>query len=139
LVLHGAKVRQQLIVFDQIVSQLELTAMATKLSGVYSGLTGAQILEKSSGSPAIERLVTDCLVKLMEDEDNREAEDSYLDGLHFTLSQPEFAHNRWLAQTLTELIEQRSLLRSIISSGVSGRGVQVIMTLLPKSGKSLPK
>jgi heat-inducible transcriptional repressor len=127
LILHGAKVRQQLIVFDQVVSQPELTVLANKLSDIYSGLTGDQIQEKDEELTAIERQVTDYLVRLMEAEDNRGSEDSYLDGLHFTLNQPEFTHNRWLAQTLTELIEQRSLLRSIASSGLGGRGVQVII------------
>lgn len=127
LVLRGAKVRQQLIVFDQVVSQSELTTLANKLSDIYAGLTGAQIQEKNGQLSAIERQITDCIVKLMQAEDNREADDSYLDGLHYTLNQPEFANNRWLAQTLTELIEQRVLLRNIVSSVLSSDSVQVII------------
>ena len=127
LVLRGAKVRQQLITFDQAVSQGELTVMAARLSDIYSGVTGSQIATKNSGLSAAEQQLTDSVIKLMEAEDNQEHEDSYLDGLHFTLNQPEFANNRWLTQTLTELIEQRNLLKSIIPSRLTGKGVQVII------------
>ncbi|MEK7354605.1 MAG: heat-inducible transcriptional repressor HrcA, partial [Chloroflexota bacterium] len=127
VVLRGAKVRQQLVTFDQAVSQQELTVIANKLSDTYSGVTGSQILTKKSGLSITEQQVTDCVVKLMEAEDNQEHDDSYIDGLHFTLNQPEFAHNRFLAQTLTELIEQRNLLKSIVPSLPTGKGVHVII------------
>ena len=127
LVLRGAKVRQQLITFDQVTSQSELTVMASKLSDIYSGLTSSQILDKGTGLSSAEQQITDCLVKMMEAEDNQEHEEPYLDGLHFTLNQPELTHNHWLTQTLMELIEQRNLLRSIIPSPLTGKGVQVII------------
>ena len=127
VVLRGAKVRQQLVTFDQAVSQQELTAIANKLSDVYSGVTASQILTKNSGLSATEQQITDCVVKLMEAEDDQEHDDSYIDGLHFTLNQPEFAQNRWLAQTLTELIEQRNLLKNILPSRPTGKGVHVII------------
>ncbi|MFC2005268.1 heat-inducible transcriptional repressor HrcA [Chloroflexota bacterium] len=127
LVLRGAKVRQQLITFDQVISQPELTVMANKLSAIYADLTSSQILAKNTSLSLVEQQITDCLTKLMEAEDNQEYEEPYLDGLHFTLNQPELAHNRWLAQTLTELIEQRNLLSSIVPSKLTGKGVQVII------------
>ena len=127
VVLRGAKVRQQLVAFDQVVSQQELTVIANKLSDVYSGVTASQIAAKSSGFSAVEQQIADCVVKLMEAEDDQQHDDSYIDGLHFTLNQPEFAHNRWLAQTLTELIEQRNLLKSIIPSRPACKGVHVII------------
>lgn len=126
LVLSGAKVRQQLITFDQIISQLELTAIANKLSAAYSGLTGSQILVQDTGLSFTEQQVTDCLVKVMETEDGQEYEEHYLDGLHFMLNQPEFARgHRMLA--LMELIEHRNLLRTIIPQGMGNYGVQVII------------
>ena len=62
----------------------------------------------------------------MQAEDEQEYEEPYLDGLHFMLSQPEFAHSqRMLA--LMELVEQRNLLRTIIPHKLGYRGVQVII------------
>jgi len=127
LVLSGAKVRQQLIVFDQIMSQQELTAIDNKLSTVYSGLTSSQILAKETGLYPTEQKITDCLVELMEDEDSQGYEEPYLDGLHLTFNQPEFTHSHQMALTLMELIEQRSLLKSIIPSEITSGKVQVII------------
>jgi heat-inducible transcriptional repressor len=127
LVLRGAKVRQQLITFDGAVTQPELAALANKLSDSYSGLTSSQILAKNGSPEANEQQVSDSVLKLMEMEDNQGHDESYFDGLHFTLNQPEFSHNSLLVQTLMELIEQRSLLKNIEPSRSDEKGVQVII------------
>lgn len=127
LVLRGAKVKQQLITFDQIISQPELTAIANKLNAAYSGLASFQISTKGTKLLAIEQQVTDCSVKMMKTEDSQRYEESYLEGISYTLSQPEFARNRRLALVLVELVEQRALLRSILPPKVSSGKVQVII------------
>ncbi|MDP6126924.1 MAG: heat-inducible transcriptional repressor HrcA [Dehalococcoidales bacterium] len=127
LVLRGAKVRQQLVNFDRIVFQDELTVMANMLNDIYAGLTGSQITDKNSGLTFDQQQITECLLDLMEAEDSQEFQDPYLDGLHFTLNQPELTQNHWLVQTLTELIEQRNLLSSILTSRPTSRGVHVII------------
>ncbi|MBI4283857.1 MAG: heat-inducible transcription repressor HrcA [Chloroflexi bacterium] len=127
LVLSGAKLRQQLITFDHVIFQLELTAIANKLSAAYSGLTSSQILAKESGLSPTEQQITDCAVKVMAGKDNEEYETPCLDGLHLTLNQPEFAHNRRMMLTLMELVEQRSLLKSIIPLELASNRVQVII------------
>jgi len=107
LVLHGAKVKQQLITFDQVISQLGLTAIANKLNAAYSNLTSSQILAKGIELSPTEEQLTDCLVKIMH-------------------SQPEFAHSqRMLA--LMELVEHRNLLRAIIPHKLAGHEVRVII------------
>jgi len=126
LVLSGTKIRQQLITFDQIISQSELTAIANKLSASYSGLTSSQILTNGKGLSSTEQQLTDCLVKVMQTEDDQEYEEHHLDGLHFMLNQPEFAHGQRML-TLMELVEQRSLLRSIVPPGLISNRVQVII------------
>jgi heat-inducible transcriptional repressor len=128
VVLDGARVRQQLISFAQAVSQEKLTIMATKLSSVFAGRNSAQIGAKdTTGLSLTEQKLADCLVKIMETEDEREYAEPYLDGLHFMLSQPEFARDQHLALSLMEMIEQRSLMRSIIPPKFTGRNVQVII------------
>jgi heat-inducible transcriptional repressor len=126
LVLSGAKVREQLITFDQIISQPRLTATADKLTAAYSGLTVSQILAKGTGLSSIEQQITDCLVKVMEAEDDRQYEEHYLDGLHFMLNQPEFARNQRIL-TLMELVERRNLLKSIVPPEPTCYDVQVII------------
>ena len=126
LILQGARIKQQLITFDQVISQTELTAIANKLNAIYSGLTSSQISAKGIGLPPNEQQITDCLLKIMDAEDEQEYEEPYLAGLHFMLGQPEFAHSqRMLA--LMELAEHRNLLRIIIPQGLSSRWVQVVI------------
>ena len=126
LILSGATVRQQLITFDQVISQQELTTIANKLSVTYAGLTDSQVLAKGSELSPIEQQMTDCLVKIMADEADRRYEEPYLDGLHFVFNQPEFAHSQRML-TLMELVEQRNLLRSILPLQLTGNRVQVII------------
>ena len=126
LVLSGAKVRQQLITFDQTIFQSEPMAIANKLSAAYSGLTVLQILAKGTGLSSTEQQITDCLVRVMAAEDNQEHEEHYLDGLHFILNQPEFAHNQRIL-ALMELVEQRHLLKSIVPPEITSNMVYVII------------
>jgi len=126
LVLSGANVRQKLITFGQTISQAELTAITNKLITAYSGLTSSQISAKSTDLSSIEQQITNCLVRLMEDENAQEYEEHYLDGLHFILNQPEFTHSQRML-TLMELVEQRSLLKSIIPPRLTGNRVQIVI------------
>ena len=126
LVLRGARVKQQLITFDQVISQPELTAIANKLNAVYSGLTHPQILAKDMELPPTEQQLTDCLVNMMQAEDEREYEEPYLGGWHFMLNQPEFTHSHRM-RALMELVEHRNLLRVITPPELASHGVQIII------------
>ncbi|UCG10814.1 MAG: heat-inducible transcription repressor HrcA [Dehalococcoidia bacterium] len=126
LVLRGAKLKQQLITFDQVTTQSELSAVANKLNVDYADLTRPQILARTTQLPALEQGITDCLAKMMQAVDEQEYEEPYLDGLHFIINQPEFAHSQRLL-SLMELIEQRNLLKTILPSRLAGQGVQIII------------
>ena len=128
VVLHGARVKQKLITFDQAVSQQTLTVISNKLNTAYSGLTSRQIdaKEKEMELSALEQQVTDYLLEIMRAEDSQEYEEPYLDGWHFMLNQPEFSHSDRM-RTLMELVEQRNLMKVIIPEGMSQHMVHVII------------
>jgi len=126
LVLRGARVKQQLITFDQMAPQPKLTAIANRLNTAYSGLARSQILAKGIKLSSVEQQLTDCLVKMMQAEDEQKPEEPYLDGLHFMLNQPEFAHKQRIL-SLIELVDHRNLLSIIAPEAVTHRGVQVII------------
>lgn len=126
LVLLGARVKQQLITFDQAISQPGLTTMANRLNAAYTGLAGSQISAKDIVLSPAEKLLTEVLVKVMQTEDDLEYEKPYLEGLHFMLNQPEFSQGRRLL-ALMELVEHRSLLKAVIPPGLGSQGVQVII------------
>ena len=126
VVLHGAKVKQKLITFDQAVLQPTLTIISNKLNTAYSGLTSQQISAKDIELSPLEQQVTDHLIEIMQAEDSQEYEEPYLDGWHFMLNQPEFRHSDRM-RTLMELVEQRSLLKVIVPEGLSQHAVHVII------------
>ncbi len=126
LVLRGAKVKEQLITLNQNVSQPELTASTNKLNAAYSGLTGSQILAKGINLSPTEQQITDCLVDMMRIEDKQAYEEPCLNGWHFMLNQPEFAHSRQML-TLMELVERRELLKCIVPEGLSSHEVRVVI------------
>ena len=126
VVLHGAIVKQKLITFDQAVSQTTLTILNNKLNTACSGLTSQQISAKDMELSPLEKQATDHLIEIMQAEDRQEYEEPYLDGWHFMLNQPEFAHSDRMS-TLMELFEQRSLLKVIIPAKLSQHKVHVII------------
>ena len=126
LILRGARVKQQLVTFDPAISQPGLMAMANKLNKAYSGLTSSQILAKDIELSPAEQQLTDCLVKILRSEDAPEYEEPYLDGWHFTLHQPEFAYTSRMLN-LMELVEHRSLLRTIFPQELGIHEVRVVI------------
>jgi heat-inducible transcriptional repressor len=76
--------------------------------------------------PPNEQRVADCIVKLMRTEDGRSNEDSYVDGLHYIMNQPEFnTGNRMVG--LMGLVEQRKLIEAMMDNQLNEYGVQVII------------
>ncbi|MDP2930905.1 MAG: heat-inducible transcriptional repressor HrcA [Chloroflexota bacterium] len=124
LVMHGARVKQQLVTFDRPVTQGELAAIANKLNDNYADLDRSQISTKDVILSTDEKLATNCLLKMMRAEDEQDNDEPYLDGWHFMLNQPEFANSRHRL-ALMELIEHRKLMRAIIPPGSTSCGVQV--------------
>ncbi|MBN2075998.1 MAG: heat-inducible transcription repressor HrcA [Dehalococcoidales bacterium] len=127
IVFQGAKVRQQLIEFEDNITQEELRSTAGKLNDTFTGFTKSEISKTKEVLSPVEKKIIDYLLKEMEAEDNRQYVESYLDGLHYTLNQPELAHNYGQALNLMELVEQRHLVKSIIPSKIKGHGVQVVI------------
>ena len=126
LVLHGARVRQQLITFDQVITQAELTATANKLSAAYAGLTDPQILAKDIELSSMEQQMTYCRVKIRQVDDEQEYSQSYLDSLHFMRNQPEFVHSHRMLY-LIEVVDYMSLLGTILPPELNVCEVQVII------------
>ena len=127
VVLQGAILRQQLINFDEPVSQTELTTIAAKLNRVYAELSALMIATKKEKLTATERRITDYLLKIMQAEDERGYEEPYLDGLHYLMNQPEFSSGGQRISGLVSLIEQRMLMDMIIPELISDYDVRVII------------
>ena len=126
LILRGARVRQQLITFDQAIPSAELTIVSNRLNLAYSGLTSSQILARDIRLSPTEQQITDCIAKMMQAEDEECDTETYIDGLHLMLNQPEFVNSQ---QTLSllELIDQRRLLKIVVPRELPPDEVEVII------------
>lgn len=126
LVLQGAVVRQQLTIFDQPVSQEELSVVSNKLNSLFAGLTSSEIQDESQDLTELEKSIADCVLNIMKTEDKIEYETPYLDGLQFMFNQPEFTSTQQ-ATTSLALTKNRDLLRIILPDKLTGRGVHVFI------------
>ena len=126
LVLHGARVKEQLITFDEALPQSSLTMISNRLNADFTGLNREQVAGKETGLSPAEEQVKEILSRMMRDEDEQEYEEPYLDGFHFMLGQPEFTHSDRM-QRLMELVEKRRLVRTVIPKEMEGRQVRVII------------
>jgi heat-inducible transcriptional repressor len=134
LVLQGAVVRQQLTVFDQPVSQAELSAISSKLNVLYGGLNNPQIQAKTVELSELERSIAACILNIMKIEDAIEYEAPCMEGLPFIFKQPEFA-NAHQSTTQMALTENKNLLKMILPDKLTDSNVHVI---IGKENKSEP-
>lgn len=124
LVLHQARIKRQLLTFEQAISQDELAAVANKLNSLYAGLTSSQIRSRDLKLYSVEGEVSGAVVRAMERENERQQAELYLDGLKHLLAQPEFTKSSKVLELL-DLLEERSSLASIVGSLKEGEGVRV--------------
>jgi heat-inducible transcriptional repressor len=114
------------------VTQAALTDLSAKMNKIYEGLTSSQVEEKGLKSSTLEQVLTENLVKIMKAEDQQEYDQSYLEGLHFMLNQPEFSHNQKIL-AIMELLEHRAMLGTILPQEKDNRQVQVVIGTENKS------
>ena len=114
IVLQEATLRQHLLPLDEPTSQSELTEVANKLNDTLAGLTYSEIAAKQLELTPLEEMVRDDTIAILKDIDTEDALEHCVDGLRLLLSQPEFAETR-RAKEVVEILEERVLLRSILS------------------------
>jgi len=126
LLLQQAKLRQQLIAFDEVISQGELGAISRKLSALFQGLTRSQVLARSVELSPVEEQVKNAVVQIMAGEDERRYEEPYIEGLRHILTQPEFAHAQNML-CLMEVLESKDIVRGLLPEMLVEGGVRVII------------
>ena len=126
LLLQQAKLKQQLIAFDEVISQGELGTISRKLSVLFQGSTRSQVLARSEGLSPIEEQVKNAIVQIMAGEDEQRYEEPYIEGLRHILTQPEFAHAQNML-CLMEVLESRDMVRYLLPEMLVEGGVRVII------------
>lgn len=126
LILRGARIKQQVFNTENPVTQDELSMISSKMNQRYIGLTSSQIREKVEELTALEQQMKEHVVKVMQAEDDAGFNQSYLEGLHFMLNQPEFSNSQKVLSIL-ELLEHRSMLGTILPKIQTNERVNVVI------------
>ena len=128
LVLYKAKVRQKILSFDRRITQDEMTKVANKLTSIYTGMGGSEILANKNKLELSreESQVTENLVDMIVTEDRLEYGKPYLEGLHLMLSQPEFSSSPKMLRVL-RVLEREDWLNNIFCSELNKGEVKVII------------
>jgi len=126
LVLRGARIKQQLFNSERPISQDDLTAISARLNKALVGLTVSQIKAKNLELSETEQQMVDNLIGMMQEEDDQGYNQSYLEGLHFMMNQPEFVRNQRIL-AIMELLEHRAMLNTILPATQDNEQVRVVI------------
>jgi heat-inducible transcriptional repressor len=126
LVLYETRVRRQVLSFDRKLSQDDLTKLANKLSSIYDGMTGSEILASKLELSPEEQQVSRHIAKIIATEEELEYGKIYLEGLRLMLSQPEFVNSPRILKIL-EVLEEENWLRDIFCHRLGKGEVKVII------------
>ena len=121
IVMEETRLKQQLLLLENPVTQDELTQVSNKLNAHYSGLTRREVVKRTVSLTSFEEMVIQSALDIFRAEEESRLADPYVDGLRHMFQdrgQAEDSHARKLA----ELLEDRSLLRSVLSE-MPERGV----------------
>jgi heat-inducible transcriptional repressor len=126
LVLQDGTVKQQMLALAQPIAQEELARVSNRLNDSLAGLNLEQIRALTLTLSTFENDVLQIVKNLMRQIDQRTSHDVYRDGIMDILRQPEFSAIERM-QALLEMLEQRTLLESMLSEFAPERGVQVVI------------
>lgn len=126
LILREAKIKEQLLSFEEAITQEDLNKISRKFNEGFSGLTYQQISARRTHLPPVEKQVLNALVNIMQVEDKQEYDEPHIEGLREMLKQPEFTRIEKVANLL-EIIQGKLLLKVISAQLPHQEGVQVII------------
>ncbi|MBI4498141.1 MAG: heat-inducible transcription repressor HrcA [Chloroflexi bacterium] len=124
LVLHGARVRRQVLTLDEPVPREHLTALTNRLNAALRDLTATQISAGLVHFTPLEAGVARAIVELLRAEEARQRQEAYLEGLRNLLAQPEFTGNR-RALALLEILEDHRARSDLIARIGTGEALRV--------------
>ena len=126
LLLHQAKLKQQLIAFSESVTQDELDVVSNHFNSLFHDLTWPQIVAQRAALSPVEEQVRDSVIQLMVAEDEQMFEEPYIEGLSNILAQPEFALHRDMLGVIA-LLERKDAVRTMLHQVLVGDGVRVLI------------
>ena len=125
VILNEARIRQQVMSFDEPVESADLAAAAGRVNERYGGLVLADLKQREQLTGTRDARILDVVVELMETE-SVALGDVFRDGIREVLSQPEFLRSGRILE-LIDLLEQRSLTAAIPIRQLDEDGISVVI------------
>ncbi|MCS7219763.1 MAG: heat-inducible transcriptional repressor HrcA [Anaerolineae bacterium] len=126
LVLVGGTVKQQMLTLDGPVSQEQLSRISNELNACLNGATSEELVSRAAHITELGRQVVILVRDIMRRVDGYLSDQVYRAGLTQVLEAPEFAEGE-SARRIVQVLEERSLLESILASLPDINTVQVII------------
>jgi len=126
LVLHQARVKQQVLLFPEPIEQDDLTVIASRLNELFGGRSASEIGRSRAQMTQLEWHVINAVRDIIEAADRGGYDEAYLEGVRNVLRKPEFASSDKMLNML-DVLEQRNLTRLIPFRQVASDGVTVMI------------
>ena len=126
IVLEQAKLRKQLVRFDEPLERTHLESMSTRLRSHIIGLTSDEIAEQPMSLTTPERQAVDATMVMLQEEDASGHDDHYVSGLRNLLDQPEFVDYEKV-RPIIHGIEDGSLVEAALDEAPVGQVVRVVI------------
>ena len=126
VVLEQAKLRKQLIRFDEPVETSELESMGVRIRGHVTGLTHDEIARSALELTPRERMAVNAAAVMLEEEDRATYDEPYVDGLRNLLDQPEFDDYEKVRHIIRG-VEDGSLIQAALGEAPVGQVVRVVI------------
>jgi heat-inducible transcriptional repressor len=126
VVLEQAKLRKQLIRFQEPVDNTEIEFMSTRLRSHVTGLTHQEIADQPMSLTPPERQAVDATIVMLQEEDDSAHEEHYVRGLRNLLDQPEFIDYERV-RPIIHGIEDGSLIEAALEEAPVGEVVRVVI------------
>ena len=126
VVLEQAKLRKQLIRFQEPVDNAEMESMSTRLRSQVTGLTHQEIAVRPMSLTSPERQAVDATIVMLQEEDDSAHEDHYVRGLRNLLDQPEFVDYEKV-RPIVHGVEDGTLIEAALEEAPVGEVVRVVI------------
>lgn len=125
LISQEADIKKQIIPLGVETSQEKLSTIANKLNSLLSGLTSQEIQKLKINLSPVEKQIISCIKTILDEEDNQEYEEPFIDGIRRMFHQPEFSSADKMRQ-LVELFEGKAfLLKTILPQAIFREGIGI--------------
>ncbi len=125
VVLDGGRIRQQLLTFDDPLSQEDLQTLSARLNERVASASARIVRAEAEAAEGRERLVLEASAAIVAEADRAAVDEAHLEGLRNVLAQPEFARSEKMLAMLDVLDEH--VLTRMLPFRATGEGITVLI------------